>query len=200
MDKMSEDESDSRKDVEEINSGVRKKGNWKEISEFGEEVGEAINDKVEQDSLEKFDNWRPKVEESERDVKKKTVDEAVIGERKLEKESEGVTEDLKQASGKVAEAGKKAAKKQNPEEEIIKASEDVAKPFYSNIAKFFRKIESRIYSYFSLRFNPYYLDTEDFSVDMRYRRDGDFEMDVRVPEENKREELKKRFTQDEPDS
>lgn len=190
---MSDSESKNDEKVEQTNAGIKKKGNWKEISEFGEEVEEVISDTAEEESIEKFDNWRPKVEESEQDIKKKTVEEAVIKENKLEKESKGVTRDLKQASGKVAEASKKAANKENPEKEIVEASEDVAKPFYSNIAKFFRKIEARVYSWFALRFNPYYLDTEDFSVDMKHRKNGEFEMDVAVPEEKTREKLKENF-------
>lgn len=193
---MSDKESKDKNDVEETNAGIRKKGNWKEISEFGEEVGEAMEKSVEKESAERFDSWRPKIEESERDIKKKTVKEAVVAERKLEEESEGVAKDLKKASGKVAEAGKKAAKKEIPEKEIIEASEDVAKPFYSNIAKFLRKIESAVYSWFALRFNPYYLDTEDFSVDMGHKKDGEFEMDVSVLEEEARENLKDNFGQD----
>lgn len=193
---MTEQESDAREDVEETNAGIKKKGNWKEISEFGEEVEEAIEDSAGDESVERFGEWRPKLEESEKDVKKKTVDEAVIPEKKLEEQSDGVTEDLKKASDKMAEAGKKAAKKENPGKEIAEASEDVAKPFYSNIARFFREIESRIYSWLALRFNPYYLDTEDFSVDMKYRKNGEFEMDVSVPEEETREELKQSFRQD----
>lgn len=190
---MSDSESKNDEKVEQTNAGIKKKGNWKEISEFGEEVEEVISDTAEEESIEKFDNWRPKVEESEQDIKKKTVEEAVIKENKLEKESKGVTRDLKEASGKVAEASKKAANKENPEKEIVEASEDVAKPFYSNIAKFFRKIEARVYSWFALRFNPYYLDTEDFSVDMKHRKNGEFEMDVAVPEEKTREKLKENF-------
>lgn len=193
---MSDSEFKKNEKVKETNAGVKKKGNWKEISEFGEEVEEAISDSAERESVERFVSWRPKVEESERDVKKKTIDEAVIPENKLEKETEGVTKDLKQASGKMAEASKKAAKKQNPEKEIVEASEDVAKPFYSKIAKFFRQIESTVYSWFALRFNPYYLDTEDFSIDMKHRKDGEFEMDVAVPEEETRKELKDNFGQD----
>lgn len=190
---MPDSEHENVEDVEETNSGVKKKGNWKEISEFGEEVEHAMEESVRDESLERFGEWRPKVEESERDVKKKTVDEAVLSENGLEKEAEGVTKDLKNASGKMAEAGKKAAKKQNPEKEIVKASEEAARPFYSKIAKLFRQIESKVYSWFALRFNPYYLDTEDFAVDMKHRKNGEFEMDVAVSEEETRNQLKQRF-------
>ncbi len=192
---MGENSTD-REDVEETNSGIKKKGNWEEISKFGEDVGEVMDEAADRESVEKFDEWRPKVEESERDVKKKTVDKAVINENKLEKESDGVAEDLRQASGKVTEAGKKAAKRENPEKEIVDASEEVAKPFYSKLAKIFRMAENIIYSQIVLRFNPYYLDTEDFSADIKHRKKGEFQMDVSVPEEEPRRKLKEEFRED----
>lgn len=122
------------KDVEETNSGVKKKGNWKEIAKFGEKIERELNGS---DALDRFNSWRPKVEESEGDVKRKTVDEATLEEKKLE-DSNGVKEDLKNASGKVAEAGKKAADKEMPDEEIVEASEEAAKPFYSRIVSALR--------------------------------------------------------------
>jgi hypothetical protein len=166
--------------VEETNSGVKKKGDWKEIAEFGEEVEDVVEGSAEESSVKKFNEWRPRVEESERDVKRKTVDEAVIPENSLEKESNGV-KDFREASGKAAEAGKKAAKRENPEKEIRDASKDAAKPFYSGIAKLFRKLENLVYSKIVLKLNPYYLDTEDFSADIKHKRKGKFEMDVSAP-------------------
>jgi hypothetical protein len=181
--------------VEETNSGVKKKGSWKEIAEFGEDVRDAIDGSAGEDSIDKFEDWRPRVEESERDVKKKTVDKAVLDRKELERESDGAASDLKQASGKVTEAGRKAAKRKNPEEEIKGASKDAAKPFYSKFAKLFRGIESFVYSNIVLKLNPYYLDTEDFSADIKHRSRGEFEMDISVPKEEEREELKDSFRQ-----
>jgi len=182
--------------VEETNSGVKKKGSWKKIAEFGEEVEGVIRGSMDEDSVERFDDWRPRVEESERDVKKKTVDEAVINRQGMEEESDGVVEDLKDASDKVGEAGNKAAKRQNPEQEIKDASKDAAKPFYSKLAEFFRAIEHFVYSNIVLKLNPYYLDTQDFSADIKHLKGGRFEMDISVPKEESREELKEGFRED----
>ncbi len=190
-------DAESDEEVEETNSGVKKKGDWKQIAKFGEEVVEAVESSVSDESVKRFEEWRPKVEESEKDVKRKTVEEATLKERELEKESEGAPNDFRNASGKMAEAGKKAAKGENPEKEVIEASNDAAKPFYSGIAGLIRKIESKVYSWFALRFNPYYLDTEDFSVDVKHKKQGRFEMDVAVPEEEKRSELKENFGKEE---
>lgn len=191
---MAEDEDS----VEETNSGVKKNGSWKEIAEFGEKVEGLMEESgSESESIKKFGDWRPKVEESESDVKRKTVDEAVLKEREIEKDSDGVKEDFRQASDKIAEAKEKAVKKEVPEKEIIEASSEAAKPFFSRLAGLLRRIESTIYSWLTLRFNPYYLDTEDFSVDIKDKKDGEFEMDVSVLEEDKREGLKEKFREEE---
>jgi len=188
---MSEEENS----VKKTNSGVKKKGDWKEIAEFSEEVEDVVKDSAEDSSVEKFNEWRPRVEESERDVKRKTVDEAVIQEKQLEKESNGV-KDLKEASEKATKAGKKAAKRENPESEIKDASKDAAKPFYSGLAKIFRKFENLVYSRIVLALNPYYLDTQDFSADIKHKRKGEFEMDVSAPKEEMRKDLKEGFEND----
>lgn len=179
--------------VKETNSGVKKKGNWKNIADFSEKVEQALEGSADSDAIEKLSNWRPRREEAEGDIQKKTVDTAVIDENKLEQESNGMKEDLKEASKNAAQAGKKAAEKKNPEKEVAKASEDVTRPFYSKIAQAFRNFENFVYRYVVLKFNPYYLDTDDFSVDMKSNGNGEYEMDVKVPDEETREELKKEF-------
>jgi len=182
-------------DAEKTNSGVKKKGTWKEVAKFGEKVEEIIKNEVNEKSAEDFKEWRPKKEEAENDMKRKTVDKAVIDKNKLEEDSEGVKEDLTDASEKVAKARKKAAEKKTPAKEITEASENVAKPFYARVAQFFRKFEAMIYSKISLR-STYYLDTEDISVDMK-STGKEYELDVNVPIEDKREKLKEEFKENE---
>jgi hypothetical protein len=180
-------------DVERTNSGVKKSGSWSKISDFSEKVEQALKGSANEESVKKLSEWRPRREEAEGDIEEKTVDSAVIEENKLEEESNGVKEDLKEASRNAAEAGKKAAEKKNPEKEVAKASEEAARPFYSKIAKAFRRFEDFVYRNIVLRFNPYYLDTGDFSVDMKSKGGGEYEMDVKVPDEETREDLKEEF-------
>lgn len=179
--------------VKETNSGVKKKGDWERIADFSEKVEQALEDSVDDESIRKLSEWRPRRKEAEGDIQKKTVKTAQIDKNRLEKESEGVKEDLKEASKDAAEAGRKAAEKKNPEEEVAKASEVVARPFYSKVAKAFRRFENFVYHNIILRFNPYYLDTDDFSVDMKSNGKEEYEMDVKVPDRETREDLKKEF-------
>lgn len=177
--------------MEKTNSGVKEKGEWYEIAEFGRQLEEVMEDRgVDGDSLEKFREWRPKEEEAENDMKRKTVDEAVVNRKKVEDKDDGMREGVKEASGKMAEAGKKAVNGGGTEKEVVEASEDVVIPVFSRLVKVFRRFESMVYSRFSLRDNRYYLDTEDFSVDVK-SKDGEYEIDVSVPEKGFREEVKR---------
>lgn len=183
--------------VKETNSGVKKTGSWKKIADFSEKVEKALKGSAKDESVQKLSDWRPRTEEAEGDIQEKTVDNAVIRENKLEQESNGVKEDLKSASKNAAEAGKKAAEKKNPEKEVAKASEEAARPFYSKVAKAFRGFEDFVYRNIVLRFNPYYLDTDDFSVDMKSKGGGEYEMDVKVPDDETRENLQQEFEETE---
>lgn len=175
--------------MEETNSGIRKKGDWEDVAEFGEDLEEAMEQSdIDDSSVERFREWRPKREEAENDMKRKTVDEAVVEKQSIEEKDDGMQEGIKQASGKVAEAGKKAANGEGAEKDVVDASEDVAIPVVSKLVKFFRKFESIVYSRLSLRDDRYYLDTEDFSVDMK-SSDGEYEMDVSMPEKDSRHDI-----------
>lgn len=181
--------------VHETNSGVRKTGTWKEIAKFGKKVEESLkkSQKSHKKSIERFSEWRPKIGGSKSDLKRKTVDEATLEEKKLEESSQGAKKDLKNASNKLAKATKKAANNEIPDKEILEASEEATKPIYSKIAFLIRVIESKIYSWITLSFNPYYFDTKDFSVDMKDKENNKFEMNVAVLEEEQREDLKNKF-------
>jgi hypothetical protein len=76
--------------VEETNSGLRKKGDWRKIAELGEEMQENMKGSAEDSSIEKFEDWRPGVEKSETGVKQKTVEKAKLSENGMEKECNGV--------------------------------------------------------------------------------------------------------------
>lgn len=180
----------SDKKVEETNAGVKKEGEWEDIRKFAKDVEKALEESdVEDDSVERYKDWRPKKEDDEKKVKEKTVEAAAVDEKPLEKESEGVARDLEDASEKVVEIGQKVKEKQNPQREVKGASKDAVKPFYSGILKGFRRFEKLVYSAIILRFNSYYFDTKDFSVDVEEKKKGEYRMNVNVSEEEKRDEI-----------
>ncbi len=184
--------------LEETNAGVKKKGNWKEVAKFGQKVEEVMEESdIDESSVEEFQEWRPKTDEAENDMKKKTVERASMNEKRVEEESNGVRNDIKDASEKAAEAGKKAAHRENPEPEIKEASKGVLRPFFAKSIEYLRDLEEDIYSKIMLKFNPFYLDTEDLTVDFRAKRDGDYEMDVNVSGNGAREKIKRELREEE---
>lgn len=180
-------------DTDRTNAGVRKKGSWKEVADFGEAVEEAMEEAgMDEESVRRFQNWRPKEEEAENDMREKTVDQAAIDEKTVEEEENGV-KDLKDASYKAAEAAGKTVRRENPEQEIKEASRDAVLPFLSNTIRLLRDLEQDIYSKIMLKFNPFYLDTDDFTVDFR-SNGGGYEMDVSVQGKDSREKIQEELS------
>ncbi|WP_414836836.1 DUF5828 family protein [Candidatus Nanohalococcus occultus] len=175
--------------VEETNSGVKKKGEWKEIAEFSEEVEEAVKDAADEQSVKEFEEWRPKEEEAENNMKRKTVEKALVKKKIATKGKE----DFKEASEKALEATKKVTTGQNPSKEINQASETAMRPFAATVLGAFRRFETLVYSKIILRGKRYYLDTEELSADMKSNRSGEYELDVNVNSDKSRRKLKEKF-------
>lgn len=183
--------------AEEINSGVRKEGSWNEISEFAEKVLDILQDlDLDEKHVEEYGEWMPKKNEAEREFKEKTAKDATLAHKQVEDKSKGVKEDLGDASKKMAKAGKKAAKKQKPEQEVKEASLDILDLFSAKMVRLTRKLEEVLYSRIMMRFNPYYFDTEEFSADVRRKKNGDYTFDINVPREEPRKNLKKELEDD----
>ncbi|MFB6146040.1 MAG: DUF5828 family protein [Candidatus Nanohaloarchaea archaeon] len=175
----------------ETNSGVKSEGNWDEITDFAEEVEDVMKDTdVDSESLEEYNRWRPRKEEAENEVKKKTVEEASLKKTRMEEETEGTIKDIEKATEEAFKAGKKVGKdKEIPEKELVDASKTFSRPFLSNFFRWARKFERFIYAKVMLRSDTYYLDTRDFSANMKSSK-GEYQMEINVPEEKNREKVK----------
>lgn len=178
--------------IEETNSGVRKEGDLEEIAEFAREVEDVMKEEdAREDSIEKFEDWRPREDDQEEDIKRKTVKAASIPEKRMEKDSNGV-KDVADAGEKAIKAGKKIGKRENPGKDVKDASKKFVQPFYSLSARVTRNIEEKVYSDLMLKFNPYFFDTEDFSADLRSKK-NEYVIDVDVADKSSRESLKERM-------
>jgi len=183
--------------VKETNSGVRKEGSWKEISEFAEKALQALQDSdVDEKYVKEYREWRPKQEEREEDFKEKTAKDATLAHKKIEDKSNGVKEDLGDASKQMARAGKKAAKKEKPKKEVKKAFTDVFDMISAKIIGFTRKMERLLYSKVMMRFNPYFFDTEEFSADVRRKKDGGYSLEIDMPREKPRKQIKDKLKEE----
>mgnify|MGYP006269405589 CR=1 FL=1 len=175
-------------DFEETNAGVKKKGDIEEVAEFAEKLEEGLEEEVEKDSIQDFDDWRPRQEDGKKDIEKKTVEAASLKRSSNEEESNGVR-DLSEAGRKTVEAGKKLVKGENPNSELKEASKKMAKPVESGSRKMARGFEHQVYSKLMIKLNPYFFDAKEFSADLRARKDGSYSMEVNIPDSSKRSHL-----------
>jgi hypothetical protein len=184
----------SRKEPQETNSGVKKKGNWQDIAEFAREVEDAVKDSdLEDEEVEEYNDWRPREEETEEEIKERTAEKAAI---KVSRENVSVINEAEKAGKKFAEAGEKATKLESPKNDVFDGIKQFSSGIILKMASVAQGFEKSVYRRFMLRFNPYFYDTTNLSVDMRSKRNGEYQMDVSVTEDEARKNLKKRFKED----
>ncbi|MFQ3308619.1 MAG: hypothetical protein ACI977_000862 [Candidatus Nanohaloarchaea archaeon] len=181
----------SRKEPRETNSGVKKKGDWDEIAEFAREVEDAVKDSdLDESEVKEYNEWRPREEETEQDIKKKTAEKAAI---KVPREDVSIVNETEKAGKELARAGEKAANFESPRNNFREGIRHFVGGIVMKSASYMRSVEQRMYRSFMLRFNPYFYDTQDLAVDMRSSKKGEYQMDVSVTKDEARENLKERF-------
>lgn len=177
--------------LEETNSGVKKEGDIEEVAEFAREVEEGLEEEVSEESIQEFDEWRPREEDGKKDIERKTVEAASIKTSSAEEESKGV-KDLSDAGKNTVKAGKKIVKRQRPDSELKEASRKARRPLESGSRKMARGFEHQVYSKMT-KLNPFFFDAQEFSADLRANKDGSYSMEVNVPDSEKRGYLKEKL-------
>jgi len=244
---------------ETTHSGIKIKGDWEDICGFARDLEEILKEGYEKeetaedidDSIEDYNKWRPREEEDEKDISKKTAEEASMEEKDVEKDFKGTDEELKSASEKVKEGingakekGKSAIvelkddatksvnglvksepkrpqkesideksedfdeeanegidekdnEKKSPSTELKEASKCINRLVGSKSIKSLRKMEKAIYEQVMLKFNPYYFDTEHFSVNLEEKNDDSYLLTVNIPDEELRQTIKEGLEEEE---
>jgi len=240
---------------ETTHSGIKIEGSWEDICGFARELEGILKESYEKedtaedmdDSIEGYNKWRPREEEDEKDISKKTAEEASMEKKDVEKDFKGTDEELKSAGKKVKkgingakEKGKSAivelkddaskgvnslvkakangsqkdsdethersesAEKETEEDvnesdnkqksasaELKEASKCINRLVGSKSIESLRRMEKAIYEQVMLKFNPYYFDTEHFSVNLEEKNDDHYLLTVNIPHEKLRETIKK---------
>ncbi|MFP4230090.1 MAG: DUF5828 family protein [Candidatus Nanohaloarchaea archaeon] len=182
-------------EIEETNAGLRKKGSIEEVAEFAQQVREGLENEVDQESIEEFETWRPREEDTDEDIKKRTVETASLKKKKVEKDSGG-SKDFSEAGRKTLEAGKNALKPSEAGKDLKEASQKFSRPFRSGSRKAARGMEEEVYSSLMTKFNPYFFDAKEFSVDLRSRKDGKYTMEINVPDKDRRSSMKQHLKEE----
>ncbi|MFO7791476.1 MAG: DUF5828 family protein [Candidatus Saliniplasma sp.] len=182
------------KQIEHIHSGVRFQGNWHEVVLFSHVLGKFLEETVPHDgSVEEYEEWMPTDEDCEDDIKEKTADDACIKPTKVEEEFNGVREELKDAEHKLADSVQDITNRESPAKDLGQASKDIERLVAAESIKSLRKMERSIYKHIMLKFNPYYLDTEDFSVNLEHKNKDRYTLAINISDEMLRKKVKDRF-------
>lgn len=159
--------------MEESISGFRRRGDWIDVVEHGEQITQALQDIEAYEeyptAFEAWDRWRPKAHERiEEDVNKKTAEQAHIGKGKGEKAGKAPNEDVLTAGKKISESYEKLDEDTN--EAVSKWSESIE--FFARAAdsagrKAVRKVEDTVYKQLMTQLAPYYFDNELVSANVQ---------------------------------
>ncbi len=182
------------KEVEITNSGLKFEGDWEEICDFSEKLEEVMDKYLEdKDEIEDYDDWRPKEKDTEDDVKEKTAEEAAVKEKNIEKDFEGAKEELGEAEEKLADSVHDVLNGIDPSYDLKEALLKIEKVVGVESVRSIRKIEETIYKKLMLKFNPYYFDREDFSVNLERKKDHHYVLTINVTDEKLREHFQDSF-------
>jgi len=146
-----------------------------------------------QEEIDDFDDWRPHPEDSNEDMKEKTAEEAAVGKRNIEEDFEGARREIDRAEEKMVDSVKDVKNGVNPSKDLKAALLEIEKVLGVESIRSVRKIEKTIYKKLMLKLNPYYFDTEDFSVNLEIERNGIFCLSINVTDENLRKHFQDRF-------
>lgn len=176
--------------VSETNAGVKAKGTWNEICDFLGELQLSLKDYLDEDSAQRLHNWRPRENEDTEELKEKTVEDASLDKKKVEEECGNKKEELKEGSKDIARSVKKA-KKGKSKEKLKNGAKKVAKAVGSESIEMLRDAEETVYEKIMLKLNPYYFDDDDFSINFKKERSGEYTINVNATDEELRKDLKR---------
>ena len=181
-------------EVEITNSGLRFEGDWERVCDFSKKLEDVMNDYIESKrELDDFDEWRPHENDSDEDMKEKTAEEAVVGEQKIEEGFEGAKEELGKAEEKMIDSIEDIKNGIDPSKDLKAALVELEKILGVESLRSIRKIEKTIYKKLMLKMNPYYFDTEDFSVNLDFEKDDLYCLKINMSEDDLREHVQDRF-------
>jgi len=182
------------KGVEITNSGLKFEGDWEEVCDFSEELEEVMEKFLEsEEKIDDFEDWRPHLEDSDEDMKEKTAGEAAVDKKNIEEDFEGARREIDRAEEKMVDSFRDVKKGVNPSRDLKAALLEIEKVLGVESIRSVRRIEKTIYKKLMLKLNPYYFDTEDFSVNLEIKGNGIYCLSINVTDENLRKHFQDRF-------
>lgn len=184
--------------MKETVSGVKVKGEWKDVVNKGEEVAEVLEEEDDEGAQE-WEEWRPREgDDFHAENREKTVEKASVKESRLEKEGKSIPAETGEAV-KDAEKAVVDAAGGDVREASNRTRNAVTRTAFSIGAagkKAFRWFESFVYRHVMVRTNPHYFDGKLLSAVIE-RKDGvirrkateEYELSVDVNDKELRDDI-----------
>ncbi|WP_018256885.1 DUF5828 family protein [Halomicrobium katesii] len=193
-------------DIEESVSGFKRRGGWVNIVEHGERIVQALrelatDERVDQpvdgDALEEFDEWRPKSHERlDEDVNEKTAEQARVDEGKGEQAGKDPDDDLRTAGEKLADSYENLDEPDEAVESWGESLDYVARAADSASRKALRTVEDTVYKNVMTQIAPYYFDNALVSANLQ-RVNGDdrpeYVFEINVNDDDLKERVSNRL-------
>lgn len=147
---------------------IRETGEWEEVREFCAALSRALEAAVPEEKFAAFEAWRPKSGEDKDEIRERTVEESVIRETQVERDSDGAVSEFEHAGHKVKESGQDMLKgdARGSLEDAEEAGSSTVRGLLPSIVRLFRGVERRVYRYVVGRTNPDYFENDLFSVEI----------------------------------
>jgi len=181
-------------DIEATNSGLKFEGRWDDVCEFSQKLEETMEEyldsKKKKEEIDEYEKWRPHLKDSDEDMKEKTVEEASVDKKRIEENFEGAKQEIDKAEEDLLRSLEDIKEGMDPSKDLKEALLEIEKLVGVESIRSLRKIEETIYKKLMLKANPYYFDTEDFSVNLERKGTGVYCLRVNVTDESLREHFK----------
>lgn len=145
---------------------IVEEGQWEDVIAFCRTLSEVLKDHVSDRTYTRFEGWRPKTEESKRQLREKTAEEAAIHKTKIEEDSAGTVQELSSAGGEMKQSGKDMVRgdPRRSLQDAEKAGNSAVRGFFPPLIRLFRIIEESIYANIMGKTSPDYFECDDFTL------------------------------------
>ncbi len=182
------------KQIEGTNAGVKFLGDWHEVVLFSHVLAKFLEENApHKESVDAYEEWMPTDGDEEEDMKEKTAEDACMKPTEVEEDFNGVKKELKDAEQKIVDSVHDVANGKSPTRDLGQATKDIERLVAAESIKSMRKMEKSIYKHIMLKFNPYYFDTEDFSVNLERKGEDRYALSVNISDEVLRGKVQDRF-------
>ncbi|WGI18107.1 DUF5828 family protein [Methanonatronarchaeum sp. AMET-Sl] len=164
--------------------GIKIMGEWHEVTVESEKACEVLKKHLGEERVRNFEEWKPQIDEDLKEVKKRTIQNNLTNQSKIEK------------NGEIQEKAKKGVEELK-NGDVKNGSTDLFKTIDATIRKTFRPIESFIYNQIIARFNPLFFKDDKLESNIQKKHNG-YEMDIAVNDDKARKELKKEMLKNKP--